>query len=171
MYVVDGKDEVVEIDNLPQSSVGAPIPTVVASESSVLLIYYLQETPDDWDGQTVKMISSDSFEPLIIIKFKRCTVHMFGPPNDESFSGHPLASRGLGSYSVYEVVNSSWIRTLEKMNSVHSNHNKARYMEGKKHFIFSFHDSTFECIAREFEIEVTVGTIKNMIPKMIELVT
>lgn len=41
-------------------------------------------------------------------------------------------------------------------------------MEDKRHFVFSFHDSTFECIADGFEIEVTNGSVKSMVPRMLE---
>ena len=54
---------------------------------------------------------------------------MFGPPNDEAFSGHPLASRGLHPYGAFKIENSSWIRHLEKMNSVHPNHHPERYFK------------------------------------------
>jgi len=86
---------------------------------------------------------------------------MFGPPNDEAFSGHPLASRGLRPYSFYEIQDSSWIRKLEKMNSIHPYHNKEQFLENKKHYIFSFHDSTFECIAHGYKLEVSNGSMKD----------
>lgn len=69
---------------------------------------------------------------------------MFGPPNDEAFAGHPLADRGLNPYSVAEVQRSSWIRGLERMNSVHARHSRERFLEHKRHFVFAFHDSTFK---------------------------
>ena len=40
MYEVDDKDKVVELENLPQSSVGAPIPMVLAGEHNLLLAFY-----------------------------------------------------------------------------------------------------------------------------------
>ncbi|MEP0006231.1 MAG: hypothetical protein ABJ387_03155 [Balneola sp.] len=158
------EDIVNEIDTLPQSSVGAPIPFVIASESYVVLFYYLQNTPPDWDGQYVKVVGSNTRgEPLAIITFKICYAHFFGPPNDESFSGHPLASKGLGPYSVYEIDNSSWIKEFERRNSVHPYHNTEKFLLDKRHFIFSFHDTTFECIAKDFEIETKVGSINEAV--------
>lgn len=77
-------------------------------------------------------------------------------PNDEAFEGHPLASRGLKPYSVFEVKNSSWIRRLERMNSVHRCHRPEGY-KMLRHFVFAFHDTTFECVAQGFEWTVHEG--------------
>jgi hypothetical protein len=71
---------------------------------------------------------------------------MFGSPNDEAFHGHPLAERGLGPYGAYRVEDSSWIRRLERMNSVHPRHDPERF-RALTHCVLSFHDSTFECVA------------------------
>lgn len=107
---------------------------------------------------------------MAVVKFQRCTAHIFGPPNDEAFAGHPLADRGLNPYGVFEVKCSSWVRALERMNAVHPRHNKERYMENKKHFVFAFHDTTFECVAEGFEIKVTTGSVRGMVPHMLESV-
>ncbi|MEK6551024.1 MAG: hypothetical protein AABZ50_05220 [Pseudomonadota bacterium] len=171
MYEVDDKDQVIEFKGVPQSSVGAPNPILLAGEHDVFLTYYLEDTPEGWDGTSVRIVGTDTEgEPVAVVKFKHCTAHMFGPPNDEAFSGHPLAERGLGPYGVFEIKNSSWIRKLEKMNAVHPYHDKRRFMENKKHFIFSFHDTTFECVAEEFTVEVSTGSVKSMVPHMLESV-
>jgi hypothetical protein len=168
MYEVDWKDVVIELTNIPKSSVGAPIPIVIADEQNVTIAFYLQNTPASWDGTTIRVVGYRSEkEPIAIVKFEHCYSHMFGPPNDEAFSGHPLASRGLEPYSFYEIQESSWVRKLEKMNSVHPYHKKEQFMENKKHYIFSFHDSTFECIAREYKLEVINGSMKDAMEKIV----
>ncbi len=169
MYEVDEKDTVIELQDVPQSSVGAPIPMVLAGEHDVLLTYYLQNTPEGWDGTWVRMVGSDSEgEPAAVVKFERCTAHLFGPPNDEAFHGHPLYERGLRPYGAYEVRDSSWLRKLERMNAVHPSHDKQRFMAGRRHLVFAFHDSTFECIASGYAIEVHTGSVKSMVPRMLE---
>ncbi len=162
MYEVDEKDEVLELKGVPWPNGGAPEPIVLASEYDILLAYELLERPEEWDD------ADSEKEAVAIVKFDFCDAHMFGPPNDEAFSGHPLYERGLQYYSLAEIRHSSWIRKLERMNSVHPNHDKTRFFEGLKHYIFAFHDSTFECIAKGFEIEVYEGSVKNMIPRMAE---
>jgi len=170
MYRVDERDRVVELSDVPQSSVGAPLPLVLADEHSVVLAYYLQETPPEWDGNSARMVDPvDSDEPIAIVRFARCTAHMFGPPNDEAFSGHPLAERGLTPYAVFEVTDSSWIRALEKMNSVHPRHSPKRFLDGKRHLVFAFHDSTFECVCTGFQFQLARGSLRSVIPKMVEM--
>ena len=137
-----------------------------------LLAYIVSEPDPAWDGSYVTMVSPefDSL-PIAIVHFRRPSAHMFGPPNDEAFGGHPLASRGLSPYAVFEVEQSSWIRKHERMNSVHRSHNRERFLSRRKHFIFAFHDSTFECIAEAFEISIVRGSMRSAAAQMVEMLT
>src|SRR5262245_63708733 len=71
-------------------------------------------------------------------------------PNDEAFAGHPLANRGLMPYGAFVIESSSWIRRLEQMNSAHPCHKPERFW-ARKHYVLTFHDSTFECVADRSE--------------------
>src|SRR5438093_1472990 len=123
MYDVDERDRVIELKNVPQSSVGAPIPFIMSDDHRLVLAYYIEDPPSGWDGSTVRIVAPmDAVEPVALIRFRSCYAHMFGPPNDEAFHGHPLAPRGLHPYGAFEVTDSSWIRRLERMNSVHRYH-------------------------------------------------
>ena len=165
MYSVDQKDTVSELHDAPQSSVGAPCPIVLASEQSVRLAYYLQNTPEGWDGSTVRIVDEQTAgEPVALVSFTRPYSHMFGPPNDEAFSGHPLASRGLRPYGVFEVCSSSWVRSLERMNAVHPYHRPERFAD-YRHFVFAFHDTTFECIAEGFSVSVHTGSVAEVLQR------
>jgi hypothetical protein len=169
MYQVDDKDKVMPLKDVPQSSVGAPLPLVVADEDRVVLAYYLQVKQPGWDGASVRIVDPlTSEQPIALVRFNHCCVHMFGPPNDEAFAGHPLASRGLRPYGVFQIENSSWIRRLERMNSVHSQHNPERFWK-LRHLIFAFHDSTFECICDGFDIRLTQGPIFSKTTEMVRL--
>jgi hypothetical protein len=152
MYEVDGDDKLLELREIPQSSVGAPIPMLVASEFEVALVFYLQDAPTDWD--------SCEGELLAVVSFRPCYSHMFGPPNDEAIAGHPLAARGLSPYGAFRVENSSWLRRLEQMNTVHPDHKPDRFAR-LNHYIFTFHDSTFECLASEFTVVTSVGSARD----------
>src|SRR5438132_11281953 len=79
--------------------------------------------------------------------------------SDETLSGHPLAGRGLRTYAIHEVLSSSWVRQLETMNSVHLRHNTKMY-DDLKHYVFAFHDSTFEWITRGFDR--TIVTVRGV---------
>lgn len=158
MYSIDDKDTVVELNEMPQSPVGAPNPVVLSAESKTIVSYYIQENDLDYMNE---------FESIAIISFERCRSTMFGPPNDEAFSGHPLYSKGLRPYSAFIIENSSWLRNMIKMNSVHPNHNE-KHFKDYKHYVLSFHDSTFECIAESFSVEIVNDTISNVINLMKE---
>jgi hypothetical protein len=60
VYSIDQKDAVIELDDAPQSSVGAPCPVVFATEHTVHLAYYLQNTPAGWDGSTVRVMDENT---------------------------------------------------------------------------------------------------------------
>src|SRR5262249_20229717 len=108
MYPVDELDTVVEISNAPRPDVGAPLPLVVADDYRLMLAYLLSESDPNWDGTYVNVVSPDSEGMAVaVIRFHRPYAHVFGPPNDEAFYGHPLANRGLHPYSVFEVRESS----------------------------------------------------------------
>lgn len=169
MYSVDEKDRVILLENIPQSSVGAPIPIVLSDEFATVVAFYLQNTPDDWDGTSIRIIGTETQgEPLALIRFSFCYASMFGPPNDEAFDGHPLAGRGLRPYGAFIIENSSWVRQFEKMNSVHPYH-KAERFQARKHYVLSFHDSTFECVADGYTIELHESSIREILPRMMEL--
>jgi hypothetical protein len=160
------KVEVIEIKDVPQSSVGAPSPVVFSDEHNLYCAFYLQNTPEEWDGTSIKMMDIDpDDEPIAIVKFPHFLVFQFGPPNDESFNGHPLYKKGLKPYGVYEIKNSSWIRYFEKMNFVNPYH-RSEHFRQLKHFIFSFHDTTLEVIAEKYEIETINGSIEKAILKI-----
>jgi len=163
MYEVDSHDIVIKIGDIPQPSVGAPEPTLLGDESVVLLSYYVDE------HTKLSVDAEPDHELVAVVRFNGCYAHFHGPPNDEAFHGHPLSARGLKPHSVFEVRESSWLRKLERMNSVHPNHDKQYFLERLHHFIFAFHDSTFECIARGFEVNFQKPTISNTVEHMIDI--
>jgi hypothetical protein len=168
MYEVDDRDRVVQLKEVPQSSVGAPNPWLIADEHRVVLAYYKQEREFWQETDKPRMVSASSEgESVAMVRFSLCYAHMFGPPNDEAFRGHPLAGRGLRPYGVFRVEESSWIRKLEKMNSVHSRHKPERFWK-RQHLIFTFHDSTFECVCDGFDMREARGSILIALPKMVQ---
>jgi hypothetical protein len=167
MYNVDDKDRVIKLDDVPQSSVGAPLPVVLSDEGKTLLAYLRSDVPDDWDGSSIRIVGYESEWPIVIVEFKAVYALMSGPPNDEAFSGHPLYERGLHPYAAFEIINSSWIRGLEKMNSVHEYHRPERF-EKMRHFVFAFHDSTLECVADGFEVSETKGSMRTIFPGLVD---
>jgi hypothetical protein len=168
VYEVDAKDRVAALEGIPQSSVGAPLPLIVADEHRVVLAYCIESRPPGWGGSHIRVVDpAVCAEPLALVRFNGCWAHVSGPPNDEAFTGHPLASRGLHPYGAFRIEESSWIRRLERMNSVHPRHRPDTY-KTLQHLVFSFHDSVFECICHGFEVRTDEGIIHRMIPTMLE---
>ena len=79
-------------------------------------------------------------ELTVVATFPFCRAHVFGGPIAKSLSEHPLAERGLKAHGAFEVKDSSWARSLEPQNG--------------KHFIFTFRDSVFECVAADIGVEL-----------------
>ena len=111
VYAVDGRDEAVKFEGVPGHSAGAPEPLILATDHDLVLAFVT--APDD--------------ERYAIIKFIHPRAHYFGPPNDEALEGHPLAACGLGCYGIFEIRELSWIRSLERLNRVHPNHDARRF--------------------------------------------
>ena len=130
MYTVDRHDRVEELTDLPHQSTGAPVPLLLAEDGELILAYLVESEADE----------------VAVVEFESVRAHYFGPPNDEALNGHPLYQKGLRFYRVYEVQNSSWIRALERMNRVHPKHQSGMFSR-YRHFIFTFHDTTLECVA------------------------
>lgn len=171
MYLVDERDRVIELEGVPQSSVGSPLPIVLSDEFTILLAYMVED-PTPITSETIPRIVDVSTpgESLALVEFKSYHSYMFGGPNDEAFDGHPLAGRGLHPYGAFRVENSSWVRQLERMNSVHPYHNPKRFAE-LTHFVFAFHDSTFECVAKSFTTSEFEGTLEGLLPVMLSRLT
>jgi len=137
-------DEYAETIDFPMKwDAGAPMPHLLTNGNRTFLLFYL---PDDYseDGRT---------ESVALVQFHRCLSSKLGDPNEEVFHGHPLNGKGLEPYTVQIVRNSRWIKELESINKVHSQYNQELW-RSLDHYILWFHDDTFECVPRSYEVEV-----------------
>ena len=150
-----GEEHAVPLDFPVRWDIGAPLPHVLQSDSKAFLTFYVREPDHDWDGTcvTVKDPGDGSVESLALVEFLGCISAKLGSPNDEVFEGHPLNGKGLYCYTAQRVVNSRWLAELKAINSVHSCYNPARWRK-LKHYVFWFHDTTFECVAESFTVEL-----------------
>ena len=127
---------------------GAPMPMVLEGASGNLyVLFYGGELPAYMQLEN----NTEHDEILVVIKFPLVSIYKFGSPNDEVLHGHPYYKLGLGFYSFFELKNSDWIEELIKINSVHARFNKDNW-KNTKHFILTFKDETFECVATDYEI-------------------
>lgn len=100
-----------------------------------------------------------------LVTFHGCTSAKLGAPNDEALGGHPLSGRGLEYYSAHEVVRSPWIAEILEINRVHPLHKDAHY-DGLKHYVFCFHDTTFECLAESFEVKRNASALERVLREL-----
>ena len=74
-------------------------------------------------------------------------------------------SHWLRPYGAFRIEDSSWIRRLERMNSVHEHHDSDVFAR-LRHYVFAFHDSTFECVARTFTAARVDGPLTKVAQDM-----
>ncbi|AWK03521.1 hypothetical protein HYN56_04500 [Flavobacterium crocinum] len=132
--------------------IGAPMPHIVSDGLNLFLIYYL----------ALRKQQKEVSNPVALVSFEHAISHKFGSPNDEVIEGHPLYEHGMEAYKAHQVVHSSWIAELEKINSIHTGY-YPEYWKTLKHYIFTFHDNMFECIAKGYTIEVFNTRFKEVV--------
>jgi hypothetical protein len=150
-----------------QWDTGAPLPYLLTSDNRTFLVFLLREVDPEWDGTYVNIRRAHNPNPsnLAVVEFKRCICAKMGAPNDEVFHGHPLYAKGFRGYRPLRVKNSLGIKELEAINSVHSGYRPESW-RNRKHYIFGFHDSTFECVAESFIVEVRATTIPEVLAEI-----
>jgi hypothetical protein len=163
-------DQVVELAKLPKPESGAPSPQVFATEHTIWLTYFISES-DPWYEKKYSKIWSDSDEEckedcFAVVQFKTAHIHMFGGPSEETIVGHPLAERGLESFRIGENINSTWINELEEMDSFGHSRPACGFL-GARHFIFAFHDSMFECVAKDLKVYIRHGDMLEGVGKIL----
>jgi hypothetical protein len=148
--------------------VGAPMPHLFVNDYRALLSFLISEPDPNWDGTSVRITDprSSEAEPLALVEFEGSRSAKLGAPNDEVFDGHPLSGKGLESYRAQRVVNSRWLKELEAINSVHRMYQPETWRD-LHHFVFWFHDTTFECVARSFQVETYRESLKEMLGRML----
>jgi hypothetical protein len=129
-----------------------------SEEAAFLLFNAMADEPD----------AQGCFAPAgtAVLEFTECALTRFGSPNDEGRPEHPLYPKGLAevAYAVCEVEHSAWARqemarARRSAECIWGDH-FARAYAGRagttRHFLVAFHDSTFECLADDVHIRVTV---------------
>jgi hypothetical protein len=139
---------------------GAPLPHVIASETAVAVVFYARRDDPDWDGTYTSV--HDSHDPVGVVEFRGVDSHPFGTPNDEVLSGHPLYGSGLEGYAAQVVRNSPWLEEVRRINQVHPQYSAQRWLD-IRHFVLWFHDTTFECLASSFTVELHPGSMRDAI--------
>jgi len=163
----NGKEYAIPIEFPVSWDVGAPLPHLFQNDSRAFLAFFLRDSPPDWDGTWVRVRKPDDgmAEKIALVEFEGCICTKMGTPNEEVLRGHPLAGKGLAGYQAMSVKNSAWLKQVEAINAVHS-HYKAERWRDLVHYILPFHDSTFECVARGFNVEVFEAPLSDLFARV-----
>ena len=156
-------EHVVSADIGCQPSFSGSAETIIQTGGKTLVVFHAISSKLSADG------CYDNLD-FALVECVGCCRTQFGYPNDEGLPEHPLYSQGLSEIpGVAEVVNSSWSATLGSQMDA-----SARRIWGDqyfkafkvpqggervfnwKHFIFTFKENTFECIADELKV-ISVG--------------
>lgn len=131
--------------------VGAPMPLLLANGLHTYLLFYLGDTH----------LERNKKDSVALVQFYRCVSARLGDPNDEVFHGHPLSEKGLLPYAAQIVRNSKWIIELETINKVHPQYNQ-EFWRSLSHYVLWFHNETFECVAKSYEVETFQKDMKEV---------
>ncbi|RFU48713.1 hypothetical protein [Paraburkholderia sp. DHOC27] len=129
------QDRVVLLDEVPRPATESPEPFVVANERRVVIAYRIATADFDRFGPF-----ADDDDPFCTVEFAAAAFHQFGPPNGDNLYAHPLAERGLEPDAAHEIANSSLVLDAWGPEAVE---------EGRRHYVLTFQDSTFECVASD----------------------
>ncbi|MCE0557463.1 hypothetical protein [Motilimonas sp. E26] len=125
--------KLIPIENVfPEIMVGAPTPMVFADEHIVKLAYY------------------DIEDDVALITFDHCFEFRMGMPGEDAISKSQYSGLGLLNFEPHVVEGSPWIDELEKRYKVISEFSRAQ--RNYVHYLFAFHERTFECIASGYEV-------------------
>jgi hypothetical protein len=141
------EDQVVLLDGVPHPAEDAAEPFIVASARRVILSYPIAES----DFERFGPFDADD-DPFCTVLFPDTIFHRLGPPGDVDLEIHPLAPQGLIGYSVHEVTNSSLVaEVVAELAAV------ASTGAAKRHFVITFNESTFECVASDYTVVGVYG--------------
>ena len=131
-------DTPVLLDTVPMPAPASTEPFVIADEGGAILVYRI--SPSDL-SRYAPFVQNE--EPFCVVRFDGAVFQSLGPPNDEELVQHVLHAKGLRPYGAYEVLASSLV--VEWWPSIAP-------VIALRHFIFTFEDSSFECVATSCEL-------------------
>ena len=128
---------------LPDAMSTYPLPILIMGGAQCWLIY---ETPGCSETRSAKNPHRYCWA---LIEFNKCPYASIGNPNDEVIEGHRLYGRGLEVGGAHIVQNSIKRKELERIAQFHSQYDSSAWRR-LRHFVLSFKDTTFECIAEDY---------------------
>ena len=162
VHTVSKHDRVHELTDVPFPALDAPMPLVLADEST-LAVSYVTARPSTAQGDAPGPSSADELAAIVV--FEQCFAVHFGLPNDEAFASHPLEDRGLRPCGAFEVESSTWLRGLEMRHRAHPRHDPQLFQE-LRHYVWTFRDSVLECAALSYTAVEAQGHPDSVLSRM-----
>jgi hypothetical protein len=135
------RDRVVPLESVPRPSGDEPAPFIAGTERQLALAYRIGQSDLATYGA-----SFDEEAPFCVLLFPQPASHAH---TNEEFGLHPLTANGLIEHCVHEVLNSASVATP-------SDADPSAMTE--RHFVITFRDSTFECIAADCVVAGVYGS-------------
>lgn len=153
--------ELLEIKGIFEMDCGSPSPIIISNDNELIIAFYAdKESSLSLSIPTERNMVHDT--GIFALKFKRYLKYKFGLPGNETIQWHPYTKLGMKSFSFYELKDSNFIRELEDIEKKHPYYNSQKW-NLYKHYILTFHDNMFECIAQDFEIRQENISLHNKI--------
>jgi len=146
--------KLIEIEDQFVMDTGAPCPLLIAEDGDLRLIFY----SNDENQNDLRQRNNLYDQGIVELKFKLYGFFSFGPPNDETLTGHPYFELDLYPYSFYELLDSDLIAKISTYGRHHHFYNPNAY-DKYHHYILTFKEQLFECVARGFEVNTYNETI------------
>lgn len=143
---------------------GAPLLKIYSSDNRLYLVFYSDFNSID---EKTKMITPIITSKIAIIRFNRVLEYKYGLPNDELIFCHQLYKYGLESYSGFCLKDSPWIASTKELLSNHPYFSLSS-IKDSKHFILSFKEGVFECIANRYDVKYVNGDMFDVSIKLIQ---
>lgn len=149
--------ELIEIKGLFEMDYGAPSPTILSNDSELFIAFYADKESDSSIPVERNVVYDTG---IIALKFSGFLKYIFGSPGDETIHGHPYSKLGMKSCSFYELKNSDLIRSMQDIDRVNPYYSSEKW-KPYKHYILTFHDNMFECVAQNYEIREEKTSLYN----------
>ena len=140
--------ELFEIKGLFEMDCGSPSPMVISNDNELFVAFYANRQTDTVEPHERNMVYDTG---IFALKFRLYLKYTFGLPSNETIEGHPYYKLGMKSFAFYELKDSDLIKQLESIEKVHPYYTPSKWID-YKHYILTFHDNMFECVAKGFEI-------------------
>ncbi len=121
-----------------------PIPQLLVNGAITVLIFDLHTSSNQNDGA----------ERIAVVRFHNCIAVRMGNPSSDALRNHSLHHKGLMVNTAHTVQSSRWISELEALNNG-TNHFEPGEWKTFHHYLFTFRDGIFECVAKSYNIETS----------------